>query len=97
MGKYGQLVMGPAGAGKSTYCTTMQKHCETTKRSAHVVNLDPAAEIFEYPVSIGIYIYYIISIYLSQGESCARNGRVFGSSSSARDFSFPLLVLSLLF
>lgn len=54
MGRYGQLVMGPAGAGKSTYCATMQKHCESTKRSAHVVNLDPAAEIFEYAVSIDI-------------------------------------------
>lgn len=54
MGRYGQLVMGPAGAGKSTYCATMQKHCESTKRSAHVVNLDPAAEIFEYAVSIGM-------------------------------------------
>jgi len=31
----------------------MQKHCENTRRSVHVVNLDPAAEHFDYPVSIG--------------------------------------------
>eukprot|EP01130_Rhizamoeba_saxonica_P011347 TRINITY_DN4716_c0_g1_i1.p1 TRINITY_DN4716_c0_g1~~TRINITY_DN4716_c0_g1_i1.p1 ORF type:complete len:250 (-),score=56.53 TRINITY_DN4716_c0_g1_i1:22-771(-) len=32
----------------------MYKHCENAKRSIHIVNLDPAAEIFNYPVSIDI-------------------------------------------
>lgn len=36
MGRYGQLVMGPAGAGKSTYCSVIQRHCENTRRSVHV-------------------------------------------------------------
>ncbi|XP_052072703.1 GPN-loop GTPase 3-like [Mytilus californianus] len=50
MPRYGQLVMGPAGSGKSTYCSNMVKHAEVTKRTIHVVNLDPAAEHFDYPV-----------------------------------------------
>jgi len=54
MGKYGQLVMGPAGCGKSTYCTTIYNHCVNIKRSVHIVNLDPAAEVFNYPVSIDV-------------------------------------------
>ncbi|GAM21430.1 hypothetical protein SAMD00019534_046050 [Acytostelium subglobosum LB1] len=54
MGKHAQLVMGPAGSGKSTYCDAIRKHCEEIKRSVHVANLDPAAEVFEYPVSIDI-------------------------------------------
>jgi len=54
MGKHAQLVMGPAGSGKSTYCETIQKHLENARRTVHVVNLDPAAEIFNYPVSIDI-------------------------------------------
>ena len=41
MVKVAQIVMGPAGSGKSTYCHTMQQHCVTTKRTVHVVNLDP--------------------------------------------------------
>lgn len=53
MGKYGQLVCGPAGAGKSTYCEVIQKHCENGKRTVHVVNLDPAAEAFNYEVAFG--------------------------------------------
>jgi len=46
--------MGPAGSGKSTYCHLMQQHLATVKRAAHVVNLDPAAEVFKYPVTIDV-------------------------------------------
>lgn len=49
-----QLVMGPAGTGKSTYTKVMQEHCRTTKRTMHVANLDPAAEAFEYDASFDI-------------------------------------------
>ncbi|XP_067032314.1 GPN-loop GTPase 3-like isoform X2 [Acropora muricata] len=48
--RYAQLVMGPAGSGKSTYCSTILQHCENVQRSVQVVNLDPAAEQFGYPV-----------------------------------------------
>eukprot|EP00658_Telonema_sp_P-2_P040636 TRINITY_DN2904_c0_g1_i4.p1 TRINITY_DN2904_c0_g1~~TRINITY_DN2904_c0_g1_i4.p1 ORF type:complete len:315 (-),score=108.01 TRINITY_DN2904_c0_g1_i4:480-1424(-) len=51
---HAQLVMGPAGSGKSTYCEAMQKHGQATGRSLHVVNLDPAAEAFDYEVAIDI-------------------------------------------
>lgn len=50
MVRYAQLVMGPAGSGKSTYCSTIVQHCEAIKRTVHVVNLDPAAEHFDYPL-----------------------------------------------
>ena len=54
MGRCGQLVIGPAGSGKSTYCELMRSHMETLHRRVHIVNLDPAAEHFKYPVSIDI-------------------------------------------
>ncbi|KAG8233425.1 hypothetical protein J437_LFUL013419, partial [Ladona fulva] len=46
--RFAQLVIGPAGSGKSTYCSYITKHFETQKQTAQVVNLDPAAEYFEY-------------------------------------------------
>ncbi|KAL0477111.1 gpn3 [Acrasis kona] len=52
--KHAQLVMGPAGCGKSTYCKTIQDHCDSLKRTLHVVNLDPAADTFHYNVSFDI-------------------------------------------
>eukprot|EP00033_Pygsuia_biforma_P003187 GCRY01003497.1.p1 GENE.GCRY01003497.1~~GCRY01003497.1.p1 ORF type:complete len:292 (-),score=74.00 GCRY01003497.1:116-991(-) len=54
MGRHAQIVMGPAGCGKSTYCSALQQFCEENKRSIHVVNLDPAAENFDYPVAVDI-------------------------------------------
>ncbi|KAG5834927.1 GPN-loop GTPase 3 [Anguilla rostrata] len=54
MPRYAQLVMGPAGSGKSTYCSTMIQHAEAINRSVQVVNLDPAAEYFDYPVMADI-------------------------------------------
>lgn len=46
--RYAQIVVGPAGSGKSTYCSTMVAHGEAIQRPVHVVNLDPAAEHFQY-------------------------------------------------
>lgn len=46
--------MGPAGSGKSTFCTTILSHFQSTSRSAHLVNLDPAAESFTYTPKIDI-------------------------------------------
>ncbi|KAL4223355.1 GPN-loop GTPase 3 [Mactra antiquata] len=54
MPRYAQIVMGPAGSGKSTYCSNMVRHCENIRRQVHVVNLDPAAEHFDYPVLVDV-------------------------------------------
>lgn len=51
---YAQLVIGPAGSGKSTYCSGLYQHCETVGRRINIVNLDPAAENFDYPVAMDI-------------------------------------------
>lgn len=52
--RYAQLVMGPAGSGKSTYCHLIHEHCSTMHRVVRVVNLDPAAEEFKYPVQADV-------------------------------------------
>ncbi|KAA6401224.1 MAG: putative GPN-loop GTPase 3 [Streblomastix strix] len=49
-----QIVCGPAGCGKSTFCNIMYEHLRINKRIAHVMNLDPAAETFKYPVTMDI-------------------------------------------
>lgn len=62
MGRYAVLVTGtcadsptgPAGAGKSTFCSTMVSHAQSLGRSIHLFNLDPAAENFEYEPTIDI-------------------------------------------
>ncbi|RDA85622.1 hypothetical protein CP532_3529 [Ophiocordyceps camponoti-leonardi (nom. inval.)] len=54
MSKFGVMVMGPAGAGKSTFCAALITHLQLNRRSAFYVNLDPAAESFEHQPDLDI-------------------------------------------
>ena len=51
---YAQLIIGPAGSGKSTYCKIIQDHAYNNKRIIKVINLDPAAEKFKYKCDLDI-------------------------------------------
>ncbi|PFH51450.1 hypothetical protein AMATHDRAFT_3104 [Amanita thiersii Skay4041] len=54
--RYAVLVTGPAGAGKSSFSAAFVTHLRTTKRTSHLVNLDPAAapDSFQYDPVIDI-------------------------------------------
>ncbi|KAJ5378945.1 GPN-loop GTPase 3 [Penicillium cosmopolitanum] len=54
MSKFGVLVMGPAGAGKTTFSNSLIQHLQSTRRSCFYVNLDPAAENFTYQPDLDI-------------------------------------------
>ncbi|KAK9470586.1 Gpn3p [Dipodascopsis tothii] len=54
MSRVGVLVLGPAGVGKSTFCTSLLTHIQSIGRRAHLVNLDPAAEPGEYEFTVDI-------------------------------------------
>lgn len=45
---------GPAGAGKSTFCTALIQHLQNVKRPCFYVNLDPAAEEFAFEPDLDI-------------------------------------------
>lgn len=51
---FGQLVAGPPGAGKTTYCTGMQMLLTALKRPKTLVNLDPANDDLPYQCDIDI-------------------------------------------
>ena len=42
------MICGPAGVGKSTFCSRMQSHWQTLGRSVFIANLDPAADDLPY-------------------------------------------------
>lgn len=50
---FGQVVVGPPGAGKTTYCNGMLHYFELLGRKAVVVNLDPANDHLPYTVGGG--------------------------------------------
>lgn len=51
---FAQLVIGPPGAGKSTYCNGMQQFMGAIGRKCSVVNLDPANERTSYTPAVDV-------------------------------------------
>ncbi|PFH37027.1 putative ATP binding protein [Besnoitia besnoiti] len=51
---FGQLVIGPPGSGKSTYCNGMQQMLRALHRPHIVVNLDPANDFLPYDCAINL-------------------------------------------
>lgn len=51
---FGQVVIGPPGSGKTTYCHGMQEFMGRLGRKVTVVNLDPANETMPYQCSVDI-------------------------------------------
>ncbi|KAL2313764.1 hypothetical protein POMI540_2786 [Schizosaccharomyces pombe] len=49
-----QVVVGPPGSGKSTYCFGMYQLLSAIGRSSIIVNLDPANDFIKYPCAIDI-------------------------------------------
>lgn len=54
MAIYGQVVVGPPGAGKTTYCNGMQQYLRALGREAVVINLDPANEADPDDADVGL-------------------------------------------
>jgi GPN-loop GTPase len=52
--RYGQLVIGPPGSGKSTYCDGMHQFLSAIGRPCSVVNLDPANDDTSYKAALDV-------------------------------------------
>ncbi|XP_076950901.1 GPN-loop GTPase QQT1-like [Bidens hawaiensis] len=51
---YGQVVIGPPGSGKTTYCNGMSQFLQLIGRKVAVINLDPANDSLPYDCAINI-------------------------------------------
>ncbi|XP_072103279.1 GPN-loop GTPase 2 [Mobula birostris] len=51
---FGQVVIGPPGSGKTTYCAGMQEFLSKLGRKVAVVNLDPANDLIPYQCCVDI-------------------------------------------
>ena len=51
---FAQLIIGPPGSGKSTYCDGMHQFMSAIGRKCSVVNLDPANDHTSYPCALDV-------------------------------------------
>lgn len=51
---FGQLVVGPPGSGKSTYCKYISENLRQLGRNSKIINLDPANDSVPYKAAINI-------------------------------------------
>ena len=51
---FGQIVIGPPGSGKTTYCEAMSRFLKAIGREVAIVNIDPANENMPYQAEIDV-------------------------------------------
>jgi hypothetical protein len=51
---FGQLVVGPPGSGKTTYCTGMHQYLTAIGRKTAIINLDPANDLLPYTPAVDV-------------------------------------------
>ena len=72
---FAQLVIGPPGSGKSTYCDGMQQFLTALGRKCSVVNLDPANDHTSYTPALDVRD--LVSLEeVMEAESLGPNGAV---------------------
>ena len=52
--RFGQVVIGPPGSGKTTYCKGLSQYCAAIGRPVAIVNLDPANDALPYDAAVDI-------------------------------------------
>lgn len=74
---FAQLVVGPPGAGKSTYCNGMQQFMGAIGRKASIVNLDPANDLTSYEAAVDVReLVTLESIMADEQMALGPNGSV---------------------
>lgn len=51
---FGQLVIGPPGSGKTTYCQAMSEFLQSLGRKVAIINIDPANDVLPYKPTVNI-------------------------------------------
>ncbi|KAI5964363.1 uncharacterized protein KGF55_002305 [Candida pseudojiufengensis] len=74
---YGQVVIGPPGSGKSTYCFGMYQFLSAIGRKSSIINLDPANDRLPYPCELDIRDYIDLETIMEEYQLGPNGGLMY--------------------
>ena len=90
---FGQIVIGPPGSGKSTYCHGCVQFFNAIGRHAQVVNMDPANDMLPYPCAVDIRDFITLEEIMAEQQLGPNGGLMYALESV--DNSVDLFVLQI--
>lgn len=88
---FGQVVIGPPGSGKSTYCNGCVQFFNAIGRHAQIVNMDPANDLLPYPCAVDIRDFITLEEIMMEQNLGPNGGLMFALESL--DKSIDLFIL----
>jgi GTPase SAR1 family protein len=85
---FAQLVIGPPGSGKSTYCDGMQQFMGAVERKCSVVNLDPANDHTSYQPAVDVRDLVTIDEIMQQEDLGPNGGVLFALEELEQNFDW---------
>lgn len=65
---FGQIVVGPPGSGKSTYCKYICENLKQLGRNAKIINLDPANDCLPYKPAVDLSDLITVQMVMEKGK-----------------------------
>lgn len=90
---FAQVVIGPPGSGKSTYCHGVWQFCNAIGRHAQIVNMDPANDRLPYPCAVDIRDFITVEEIMEEQRLGPNGGLVYAVESVTE--SLDLFVLQI--
>lgn len=85
---FAQLVIGPPGSGKSTYCNGMHQFMSAIGRKCSVVNLDPANDHVSYPAALDVRSLVSLEEIMDAEELGPNGGVLYGLEELEHNFEW---------
>ena len=90
---FAQIVIGPPGSGKSTYCNGTSQFFNAIGRHAQIVNMDPANDRLPYPCAVDIRDFITIEEIMAEQQLGPNGGLMYAMESL--DKSIDLFILQI--
>lgn len=85
---FAQLVIGPPGAGKSTYCNDMHQFLGAIGRKCSIVNLDPANDQTSYPCALDVRDLVTLEEIMGEDKLGPNGGVLYALEELEQNFEF---------